>query len=75
MENVVPGGLHVRERARIEPPCFSIICLQTHRPRPFPVEPFVVKNGSNTLGSTAALTPWPLSAIVIRMRKLPSRGF
>src|SRR5665213_571278 len=73
MENVVPCGSLVRERTQMEPSCFSMICLQTQRPRPFPVDPLVVKNGSNILGNTAALIPWPLSAIVIRMRELPSR--
>jgi hypothetical protein len=57
MENVVPFGSQVRERAQIKPPCFSTICLQTQRPSPFPVDPFVVKNGSNILGNAAALTP------------------
>src|SRR5665213_193861 len=75
MENVVPCGSYARERTQIEPPCFSMICLQTHRPRPFPVEALVVKNGSNIRGDVAALIPWPLSAIVIRTRELPSKGF
>ncbi len=55
MENVVPSGPRVRERTQMEPPCFSIICLVTHRPSPFPVESLVVKNGSNIFGSAAAL--------------------
>ncbi len=75
MEKVVPCGSRVRDRTIMEPPCFSMICLQTQRPRPFPVEPLVVKNGSNIVGSATGLIPWPLSAIVIRVRELPSKGF
>ncbi len=43
MRKVVPflDGL-IAERNRIVPPCFSISCLVTHRPRPVPVLPFVV---------------------------------
>lgn len=74
MENVVPCGSQVRERTQMDPPCFSMICLLTQRPRPFPVEPLVVKNGSNILDSASALMPWPLSATVIRIRELPSSG-
>jgi len=58
----------------MEPPWFWTICLQTHRPKPFPIEPLVVKNGSKILGSAATLIPWPLSAIVIRIRELPFEG-
>ena len=75
IENVVPCGTDVRDRTEMEPWCFSTICLQTHRPNPLPVEPFVVKNGSNIFGRAIALIPLPLSAIVMRMRGLPSDGF
>jgi len=47
MEKAVPVATpKLRERTPMVPPCLSTICLVTHRPRPVPTAPLVVKNGS-----------------------------
>jgi hypothetical protein len=50
-------------RTWIEPPNLLIIPLATHRPRPVPCSPFVVKNGSNMRAVLFGGIPIPLSAI------------
>lgn len=45
------------------PPCFSIISLQTNRPRPVPCF-FVVTNGSNMVGRTSSGIFGPLLDMV-----------
>ena len=45
------------------PPCFSIISLQTNRPRPVPCF-FVVTKGSNIVGRTSSGILEPLLEIV-----------
>ncbi len=57
-------------RTRIQPPCLSTIPLVTHRPRPVPFSPFVVKNGSNILRRFSRETPGPLSAMKTRTPRL-----
>ena len=57
-----------RERTRIDPPCFSIICLLTHSPRPEPVASLVVKSGSKMRGIVAGSMPLPSSATVTLIR-------
>src|SRR5713101_720786 len=53
-------------RIRIQPPCLSTIPLATHRPRPVPFSPFVVKNGSKILRRFSPEIPGPLSAMKTR---------
>src|SRR5712691_8204885 len=57
-------------RTRIQPPCLSTIPLVTHRPRPVPFSPFVVKNGSNILRRFSQEIPGPLSAMKTRTPRL-----
>jgi hypothetical protein len=74
-ENVVPLRAPSRfDRTRMEPPFLSTSCLHTHRPRPVPTIPFVVKKGSKISFIVAAPMPCPESATVIRTRRLPSLG-
>src|SRR5580692_8627767 len=48
-EKVVPRRAPpVLERTWMQPPFFSMSCLQTQRPRPVPTVPLVVKKGSKT---------------------------
>ncbi len=51
---------------RIEPPSLLMIPYATHRPRPIPCSPLVVKNGSKSRTLFFAGIPTPVSAIVIR---------
>src|SRR6266446_5211736 len=57
-------------RTRIQPPCLSTIPLVTHRPRPVPFSPFVVKNGSKSLRRFSREIPGPLSAMKTRTPRL-----
>src|ERR1035437_346858 len=71
-ENTVRlNGLRELEWPRMLPPCFSMICLLTHRPRPVPVPSLVVKRGSNMREAVSGLIPLPLSDTEILIRGLP----
>lgn len=61
---VLPG--RVLLCTRIEPPKRLTIPFETHKPRPVPCSPLVVKNGSKIRLMMAGAIPTPLSAIKTR---------
>jgi len=69
IENAVPwcGELRLL-RTRMLQPFFLMIYDVTHSPRPVPVSPLVVTNGSNSVDRTSGAIPDPVSAIVSRTR-------